>query len=266
MSRPGGKLWAGSDDESSASESEAAVDIGAEQKRQQKRWEIDSDSGACVRALGWLYVYMLCPRAFPPPDSNRHYWHELMVLPIHEAYQNGISLYEGSPPPAPARGPRWGPACRGRHLDVYKHYQYQYHNSHVAFQSIRTHSIPCTAEQTESEDEVRVVRSAKDKAWDEMKEKVGKINNALKINDWTIVEGEFDELSKRIEAKKVRSRLRVWPPRLMHRVRSINPTETIQPHPKLPTRTLKPAGAAGDGRAGRAALLREAAGDAGGQA
>jgi hypothetical protein len=50
---------------------------------------------------------------------------------------------------------------------------------------------------------VRVVRSAKDKAWDEMKEKVGKIANALKINDWTIVEGEFDELSKRIEAKKV---------------------------------------------------------------
>lgn len=48
MSRPGGKLWAGSDDESSASESEAAVDIGAEQKRQQKRWEIDSDSGACT--------------------------------------------------------------------------------------------------------------------------------------------------------------------------------------------------------------------------
>lgn len=50
---------------------------------------------------------------------------------------------------------------------------------------------------------MRVVRSAKDKAWDEMKEKVGKITNALKINDWTIVEGEFDELSKRIEAKKV---------------------------------------------------------------
>lgn len=49
---------------------------------------------------------------------------------------------------------------------------------------------------------MRVVRSAKDKAWDEMKDKVGKINNALKINDWTIVEGEFDELSKRIEAKK----------------------------------------------------------------
>jgi hypothetical protein len=59
---------------------------------------------------------------------------------------------------------------------------------------------------TESEDEVRVVRSAKDKAWDEMKDKVGKINNALKINDWTIVEGEFDELSKRIEAKKVSER------------------------------------------------------------
>ena len=31
---------------------------------------------------------------------------------------------------------------------------------------------------------------------------MGKITNALKINDWTIVEGEFDELSKRVEAKK----------------------------------------------------------------
>jgi hypothetical protein len=52
MSRPGGKLWAGSDDESSASENEAAVDIGADQKRQQKRWEVDSDSGACVMSEG----------------------------------------------------------------------------------------------------------------------------------------------------------------------------------------------------------------------
>ncbi len=48
MSRPGGKLWAGSDDESSASENEVAVDMGADQKRQQKRWEVDSDSGMCV--------------------------------------------------------------------------------------------------------------------------------------------------------------------------------------------------------------------------
>lgn len=48
MSRPGGKLWQGSDDESSASETEAAVDVGGVEKRQQKRWEVDSDSGTCV--------------------------------------------------------------------------------------------------------------------------------------------------------------------------------------------------------------------------
>ena len=47
MSRPGGKLWQGSDDDSSASETEAAVDVGGMEKRQQKRWEVDSDSGTC---------------------------------------------------------------------------------------------------------------------------------------------------------------------------------------------------------------------------
>lgn len=47
MSRPGGKLWQGSDDESSASETEAVVDLGGAEKRQQKRWEVDSDSGTC---------------------------------------------------------------------------------------------------------------------------------------------------------------------------------------------------------------------------
>ena len=51
MSRPGGKLWQGSDDESSASETEAAVDLGGMEKKQQKRWEIDSDSGTCC---GWV--------------------------------------------------------------------------------------------------------------------------------------------------------------------------------------------------------------------
>lgn len=74
MSRPGGKLWAGSDDESSASESEAAVDIGAEQKRQQKRWEIDSDSGACVKWDVMCVGGVQDTSPFPPPDSNRHYW------------------------------------------------------------------------------------------------------------------------------------------------------------------------------------------------
>jgi len=47
MSRPGGKLWQGSDDDSSASETEAVVDLGGVEKRQQKRWEVDSDSGTC---------------------------------------------------------------------------------------------------------------------------------------------------------------------------------------------------------------------------
>lgn len=82
MSRPGGKLWAGSDEDSSASESEAAVDIGAEQKRQQKRWEIDSDSGACVK---WdvKCVGGVCTRKatspFPPLIRTATTGNELIV-------------------------------------------------------------------------------------------------------------------------------------------------------------------------------------------
>lgn len=45
MNRPGGKLWQGSDDESSASETEERVELTGDQKRQQKRWEVDTDSG-----------------------------------------------------------------------------------------------------------------------------------------------------------------------------------------------------------------------------
>lgn len=53
MSRPGGKLWQGSDDDSSASEAEAVVELGAAEKRQQKRWEVDSDSGTRWGGRGW---------------------------------------------------------------------------------------------------------------------------------------------------------------------------------------------------------------------
>lgn len=45
MSRPGGRLWAGSDDDSSASEGENQVEERVQQNRQQKRWDVDSDSG-----------------------------------------------------------------------------------------------------------------------------------------------------------------------------------------------------------------------------
>jgi len=42
---------------------------------------------------------------------------------------------------------------------------------------------------------------------------VAKIQNALKINDWTIAENEFDDLNKRVEAKRY-----VLPPSLPHMV------------------------------------------------
>lgn len=111
---------------------------------------------------------------------------------------------------------------------------------------------------------MRVVRSAKDKAWDEMKDKVGKINNALKINDWTIVEGEFDELSKRIEAKKVRRCARAC----MHATNPFGREHARARTDTDPSSSIDrlTSGAAGVGRAGRAALLHQAAGHARGQA
>lgn len=45
MSRPGGRLWAGADDDSSASEGENQAEERVAQNRQQKRWDVDSDSG-----------------------------------------------------------------------------------------------------------------------------------------------------------------------------------------------------------------------------
>jgi len=47
-----------------------------------------------------------------------------------------------------------------------------------------------------------VVRSAKDKAWDTMKEKVKKIKHSLDINDWSQLEEDFDELNKHVEKSR----------------------------------------------------------------
>lgn len=58
---------------------------------------------------------------------------------------------------------------------------------------------------SESEDEgKRVVRSEKDKRFDELRATMRQIKNHLKINDWTAVQKDFDQLTKQLEkAEKV---------------------------------------------------------------
>jgi translation initiation factor 3 subunit C len=55
---------------------------------------------------------------------------------------------------------------------------------------------------SDSEEEVRVVRSAKDKAFEAMEKSCGAIKNYIKINDWSSILSEFDALAKSIEKSK----------------------------------------------------------------
>ena len=55
----------------------------------------------------------------------------------------------------------------------------------------------------ESEDEVRVVKSKKDNAWDSMKECIGRIKNARKNADWPLIQDEFASVNKMIEKSKM---------------------------------------------------------------
>ncbi len=56
---------------------------------------------------------------------------------------------------------------------------------------------------SESDDEVRVVRSQKDKAWDSMLDGITKIKNAKKMNDWSAIQDEFEAVNKMIEKSKM---------------------------------------------------------------
>ncbi|KAG0262626.1 Translation initiation factor 3 subunit c [Actinomortierella ambigua] len=51
----------------------------------------------------------------------------------------------------------------------------------------------------ESEDEVRVVRSAKDKRFDEIEQAVTTMTNGQKIGDWVSVQNEFDKANKALQ-------------------------------------------------------------------
>jgi translation initiation factor 3 subunit C len=47
------------------------------------------------------------------------------------------------------------------------------------------------------------VKSEKDRTWDNIFERVVKIRSAMKINDWTQIHNEFEEVNKQIDKSKM---------------------------------------------------------------
>ena len=56
---------------------------------------------------------------------------------------------------------------------------------------------------TDSEDEKRVVKSQKDRAWDTMQESILRIKNARKTNDWSVIQDEFEEVNRMVDKSKM---------------------------------------------------------------
>ena len=51
-------------------------------------------------------------------------------------------------------------------------------------------------------DKKRVVRSHRDKRWDQMQEAVASMKNHIKINDWIAVTEDYDKLNKLLQKAK----------------------------------------------------------------
>ena len=58
------------------------------------------------------------------------------------------------------------------------------------------------ADSDDDDDGKRVVRSHKDKRWDQMTETIAKMKNSMKNNDWNAVTDDFAALHKLLEKAK----------------------------------------------------------------
>ena len=81
---------------------------------------------------------------------------------------------------------------------------------------VQTNRWAAVSDSDSSDEGERVVRSAKDKAWDGMKAVVSKISNARKINDWHEMQTQFDLLNKQVD-KVPTAASRGLPAALRHR-------------------------------------------------
>ena len=76
--------------------------------------------------------------------------------------------------------------------------------SSVEEEKVKTANRWATVSDSESSDEgERVVKSAKDRAWDGMKAVVAKIGNSKKIGDWNGIQTEFENLNKMVDKAKM---------------------------------------------------------------
>lgn len=70
-------------------------------------------------------------------------------------------------------------------------------------QTDRKFALAFDESDSESEDEVREVKSQKDRTWDSLREGITKIKNARKNNDWPLIQDEFNNVNKLLEKSKM---------------------------------------------------------------